>query len=73
MRNALIDSPDRALYKMVVEGDSDKVLGLHLIGQDSPEIIQLAAVAIKAGLTKQAFNDTVALHPSSAEELVLMR
>ncbi|AFN56029.1 NADPH-glutathione reductase [Zymomonas mobilis] len=73
MRNALIDSPDRALYKMVVDGDSDKVLGLHLIGQDSPEIIQLAAVAIKAGLTKQAFNDTVALHPSSAEELVLMR
>ncbi|AEI37000.1 MAG: glutathione-disulfide reductase [Zymomonas mobilis subsp. pomaceae] len=73
MRNALIGSDDRALYKMIVDGHSDRVLGLHLIGPDSPEIVQLAAVAIKAGLTKQDFNDTIALHPTSAEELVLLR
>ena len=64
---------ERALYKMIVHPETDVVLGIHMIGPDSPEILQAAAVAVKAGLTKQAFDDTVALHPSMAEELVLMR
>jgi glutathione reductase (NADPH) len=73
MKNVLAGRNERALYKMVVDGETDKVVGLHLIGPDSAEILQAAAIAVKAGLTKQAFDDTVALHPSMAEELVLMK
>ena len=73
MKNVLAGRNERALYKMVVDGATDKVVGLHLIGPDSGEILQAAAIAVKAGLTKQAFDDTVALHPSMAEELVLMK
>ena len=73
MKNVLADRNERALYKLVVHPETDVVLGIHMIGPDAPEILQAAAVAVKAGLTKQAFDDTVALHPSMAEELVLMR
>jgi len=73
MKNVLAGRNERALYKMIVHPDTDVVLGLHMIGPDAPEILQAAAVAVKAGLTKQDFDDTVALHPSMAEELVLMR
>jgi glutathione reductase (NADPH) len=73
MKNVLAGRDERVLYKMVVDGDTDRVLGLHLIGPESGEILQAAAIAVKAGLTKAAFDDTVALHPSMAEELVLMR
>ena len=51
----------------------DQLLGVHVAGTDAPEMIQLAAVAVKAGLTKQQWDSTVALHPTAAEELVLMR
>jgi glutathione reductase (NADPH) len=73
MKNVLAQRNERALYKMIVDAASDKVLGLHMIGPDAPEILQAAAIAVKAGLTKQAFDNTVALHPSMAEELVLMK
>jgi len=73
MRNAFADRPERSLYKMIVEATNEKILGLHMIGPDAPEILQAAAVAVKAGLTKQAFDDTVALHPSMSEELVLLK
>ncbi len=73
MKNVLAGRDERALYKMIVDGKSDRVVGLHLIGPDSGEILQAAAIAVKAGLTKHAFDDTVALHPSMAEELVLMK
>ncbi|MGC1470109.1 MAG: glutathione-disulfide reductase [Sphingorhabdus sp.] len=73
MKNVLAGRNERALYKMIVDGKTDKVVGLHLIGPDSAEILQAAAIAVKAGLTKKAFDDTVALHPSMAEELVLMK
>jgi glutathione reductase (NADPH) len=73
MKNVLAGRNERALYKMIVDGATDKVVGLHLIGPDSSEILQAAAIAVKAGLTKQAFDDTIALHPSMAEELVLMK
>jgi glutathione reductase (NADPH) len=73
MKNVLANRNERALYKMICHAETDKVLGLHMIGPDAPEILQAAAVAVKAGLTKQAFDDTVALHPSMAEELVLLR
>ncbi|TVV74581.1 glutathione-disulfide reductase [Sphingomonas solaris] len=73
MKNVLAGRNERALYKMIVEEDTDRVVGLHMIGPDAPEILQAAAVAVKAGLTKQAWDDTVALHPSMAEELVLLK
>ncbi len=73
MKNVLADRNERALYKMIVAADTEKVVGLHMIGPDAPEILQAAAVAVKAGLSKQDFDDTVALHPSMAEELVLLR
>ncbi len=73
MKNVLANRNERALYKMVCEADSGKVLGLHMIGPDAPEILQAAAIAVKAGLTKADFDQTVALHPSMAEELVLMK
>ena len=73
MKNIFSPSAERGLYRMVVDEESGKVVGLHMIGPESPEILQAAAIAIKAGLTKEDFDATVALHPSMAEELVLMR
>ncbi|MFZ3483042.1 glutathione-disulfide reductase [Sphingomonas sp. 3-13AW] len=73
MKNVLAGRNERALYKMICDGDTGRVVGLHMIGPDSPEILQAAAIAVKAGLTKDDFDQTVALHPSMAEELVLMR
>ncbi|MGN6376524.1 MAG: glutathione-disulfide reductase, partial [Sphingomonas sp.] len=72
-KNVLAGRNERALYQMVCDGETDRVVGLHMIGPDSPEILQAAAVAVKAGLTKADFDQTVALHPSMAEELVLLR
>lgn len=73
MKNVLAGRDERALYKMVVDATTNRVVGLHMIGPDAPEILQAAAIAVKAGLTKQDFDDTVALHPSMAEELVLLK
>lgn len=73
MKNIFGHRPERGLYKMIVEATTERVLGIHMIGPDSPEILQAAAIAVKAGLTKADFDATVALHPSMAEELVLMR
>ena len=73
MKNVLAGRNERALYKMVCDGETDRVVGIHMIGPDAPEILQGAAVAVKAGLTKAQFDATVALHPTMAEELVLLR
>lgn len=73
MKNVLAGRNERALYKMVVNEATDQVVGLHMIGPEAPEILQAAAIAVKAGLTKADFDATVALHPSMAEELVLMK
>ncbi|USI73664.1 glutathione-disulfide reductase [Sphingomonas morindae] len=73
MKNVLAGRNERALYKMICHPVNGRVLGLHMIGPDAPEILQAAAVAVKAGLTKQAFDETVALHPTMAEELVLLK
>jgi glutathione reductase (NADPH) len=73
MKNVLADRNERVLYKMIVLGEEETVIGLHMIGPESAEILQAAAVAVKAGLRKRAFDETVALHPSMAEELVLMK
>ncbi len=73
MRNVLAGRNERALYKLVVDAATDIVVGAHMIGPDAPEILQAVAIAIKAKLTKSQFDDTVALHPTMSEELVLMR
>jgi len=73
MRNVLAGRNERALYKLVVDAATDRVVGAHMIGPDAPEILQAVAIAVKAGLTKAQFDDTVALHPTMSEELVLMR
>ena len=73
MKNMFSARAERGLYKLVVDAASDKVLGVHMIGPEAPEILQAAAIAVKAGLTKADFDATMALHPSMAEELVLMR
>ena len=73
MKNVLAGRNERALYKLVVDASSDRVVGAHMIGPDAPEILQAVAIAVKAGLTKAQFDDTMALHPTMSEELVLMR
>ena len=73
MKNVLAGRNERSLYKLVVDGATDRVVGIHMIGPDSPEILQAAAIAVKAGLKKADFDATVALHPTMSEELVLMR
>ena len=73
MTNVLCDKPERMMMKMIVERESDRVLGVHVCGPDAAEMVQLAGVALKMGATKAQFDATVALHPSAAEELVTMR
>lgn len=72
MKNTLAGRSDRAFVKIIVDGKTDRVVGIHMIGPDAPEIIQGFAVALKQGLTKTVLDSTVAIHPTSAEELVLM-
>ena len=73
MKNVLAGRNERSLYKLVVDAATDRVVGIHMIGPDAPEILQAAAIAVKAGLKKADFDQTVALHPTMSEELVLMR
>ena len=73
MKNVLAGRNERSLYKLVVDGETDRIVGVHMIGPDAPEILQAAAIAVKAGLKKSDFDAVVALHPTMAEELVLMR
>ena len=73
MKNIFSDRMERGLYKMVVDAKTDIVVGVHMIAPDSAEIMQAAAVAVKAGLTKDDFDATTAIHPTMAEELVLLK
>jgi glutathione reductase (NADPH) len=73
MRTVFVGNEQRTLMKLVVDATTDQLLGVHIAGVDAPEMIQLAAVAVKAGLTKRQWDSTMALHPTAAEELVLMR
>jgi len=73
MKNVLAGRDERSLFKMVCDGDSGKIVGIHMIAPDAAEMMQAAAIAVKAGLTKADFDATTAIHPTMAEELVLMR
>lgn len=73
MKTAFAGGQARTYMKLVVDGLNDRVLGIHMIGVDAPEIVQSLAVAITCGATKRDFDRTVAVHPTAAEEFVLMR
>ncbi len=73
MRNILAGNDERTFMKLVVRRDDQRVVGVHMAGPEAPELAQMAAIAVKAGLTKAQWDATCALHPTAAEELVLMR
>jgi glutathione reductase (NADPH) len=73
MLHALADTPQRSLFKLVCIGDERRVVGIHLLGDGADEILQGFAVALKRGIALDDLRDTVAIHPTSAEEVVLMR
>jgi glutathione reductase (NADPH) len=73
MKYAFTGAEERCLVKLVVEAVGQKVLGCHVVGPDAPEIIQMAAIALKMGVTKQQWDSTCAVHPTLAEELVTIR
>lgn len=73
LKHSLSGSDERSLMKLVVDKQTDRVLGVHIVGGGAAEIIQGFAVALKAGATKTVFDSTIGVHPTSAEELVTMR
>ncbi|HEY5290073.1 MAG TPA: glutathione-disulfide reductase [Caulobacteraceae bacterium] len=73
MKATFYGGDERILMKLVVETKTDKILGCHIVGPDAPEMIQMAAIALKLGVTKAQWDDTCAVHPTAAEELVTMR
>ncbi len=73
MKHTLSGRDEKTMMKLLVQKSTDKVVGLHVVGMDAPEIVQGFAVAIKNGLTKQQFDLTTGIHPTAAEELVTMR
>jgi glutathione reductase (NADPH) len=73
LKATLSGSESRVLMKLVVDGQSDRILGCHIVGSDAAEIVQVVAIAIRMKATKADFDATMALHPTSAEELVTMR
>lgn len=73
MKHTLSGRDERMLMKLLVDGDSGRVVGCHVLGPEAGEIVQMAAIAMRMGATKADFDSTMALHPSAAEELVTMR
>jgi len=73
LKNTVSGSEQRTLMKLIVDRDTDKVIGAHMVGPESGEIIQGIAIAIKAGATKRDFDATIGIHPTAAEEFVTMR
>ena len=73
MKHTLSGRQEKTMMKLIVQSSSGRVVGLHVVGMDAPEIVQGFAVAIKAGLTKKQFDQTIGIHPTAAEELVTMR
>lgn len=73
MKLTLTECQERTLMKLVVDADSDRVLGCHMVGPEAGEILQGIAVALKAGATKRVFDETIGIHPTAAEEFVTLR
>jgi len=73
MKLTLTECQEKTLMKLIVDADSDKVLGCHMVGPEAGEILQGIAVALKAGATKRVFDETIGIHPTAAEEFVTLR
>jgi len=73
MKSTLSGIDEKTLLKMIVVRSTDRVVGIHMVGTDAPEIIQGMAVAIRAGATKTVFDSTIGIHPTAAEEFVTLR
>jgi glutathione reductase (NADPH) len=73
MKMSLAGRDTRAFFKLVVDGESDRVVGCHIVGPDAGEMIQLVGIAVKMKATKADFDATMAVHPTAAEELVTLR
>ena len=73
LKHTLTGNSEKTLMKMIVDRDTDKVLGVHMVGADAGEIIQGIGIALKAGATKATFDATIGIHPTAAEEFVTMR
>lgn len=73
MKHTLSGRSERTMMKLIVDRESDLVLGCHMVGEDAPEIIQGLAIALRAGATKRQFDATLGIHPTAAEEFVTMR
>ena len=73
LNHALRGRDEQAMMKLLVDSRSDRVVGVHMVGPDAGEIIQGIAVALKCGATKAQFDATIGIHPTTAEEFVLMR
>jgi glutathione reductase (NADPH) len=73
MKYAFYGGHERCLMKLIVEPASDRIVGCHIVAPEAPEMIQMAAIAVKAGVTKAQWDSTTALHPTIAEEIVTMR
>jgi len=73
MKHALSGRQEQSIFKLIVDADNDRILGLHMLAPDAGEILQGFAVALKAGATKADFDRTIGIHPTAAEEFVTMR
>ncbi|MEH6551231.1 MAG: glutathione-disulfide reductase [Pseudomonadales bacterium] len=73
LKHTLSGNPSKTFMKLIVDDASDRVVGMHMVGDDAGEIIQGFAVAMKAGATKAVFDATIGIHPTAAEEFVTMR
>jgi glutathione reductase (NADPH) len=73
MKMSLAGRDTRAFFKLVVDGETDRVVGCHIVGPDAGEMIQLVGIAVKMKATKADFDATMAVHPTAAEELVTLR
>jgi glutathione reductase (NADPH) len=72
MKHTLSGRDEKTMMKLVVDRETDRVLGCHMVGLDAPEIIQGVAIAIKCGATKAQFDATIGIHPTAAEEFVTL-
>ena len=73
MKNVLAGKEQRCYMKLITQGKKEVVIGIHIVGDDSPEIIQALGICVKAGLTKADFDRTCAVHPTLAEEIVTLQ
>jgi glutathione reductase (NADPH) len=73
LKMTLAGRDTRTFFKLVVDGESDRVVGCHIVGPEAGEMIQLVGIAVKMNATKADFDTVMAVHPTAAEELVTMR